>query len=39
MPILIIFALGMVAGYFLRPAINRGIKKLMDDIRNNRDED
>jgi hypothetical protein len=39
MIVLFIFALGMAAGYFLRPAINRGVRKLMDDIRNNRDED
>jgi hypothetical protein len=39
MIVLFIFLLGMAAGYFLRPAINRGIRKLMDDIQNKRDDD
>lgn len=36
--VLFIFMLGMVAGYFLRPTINRFVRKLMEDIRN-KDED
>ena len=38
MIVLLIFVAGMLAGYFLRPAINRGIRKLMDDIRHDNDE-
>jgi predicted PurR-regulated permease PerM len=37
MAVLIFFLVGMVAGYLLRPAINRFVRKLMNDIRNNND--
>ena len=39
MAVLIILLVGMVLGYLLRPAIKRFVRKLMDDIRNNHDDE